>query len=136
MAASAADGLTGRAALALSLGLVAGWAGVSQLHAKEPTFSLRGTVVLGPTCGGPNLEGPGCSQVFADAPLVVHDATGMHLVAQMKSGSDGRFDLNLPAGRYRLGVQTPKVTRCALLDIELPAMQGKTLTVDCDTGRR
>jgi hypothetical protein len=57
-------------------------------------------------------------------------------VARQRSGAGGEFGFSLPAGRYRLSVQTDKVTRCPVLDVELPAVQGRTLRIDCDSGRR
>lgn len=104
--------------------------------AADATYTLRGTVVLGPTCSGPDLEGPGCSQPWVDVPLVLHDATGTRVVARQRSGAGGEFGFSLPAGRYRLSVQTDKVTRCPVLDVELLAVQGRTLRIDCDSGRR
>jgi hypothetical protein len=120
---------------ARALGLAAGLCALP-LQAQGPAFTVRGTVVLAPTCSGPDLEAPGCSQRYADAPLEVHDATGARLVTQLRTAADGGFSLSLPAGRYRLGVKTAKVTRCVVLDVDLPAMQGQHLKIDCDTGRR
>jgi hypothetical protein len=104
--------------------------------AAGPGYALRGSVVLAPTCSGPDLERPGCSQPWVDAPLVLHDAAGTQVLARQATAAGGRFSFTLPAGRYRLSVQTDKITRCPVLDIELPAMRDRVLTIDCDTGRR
>ncbi len=104
--------------------------------AAGSAYALRGSVVLAPTCSGPDLERPGCSQPWADAPLQLHDATGTRLLAKQASGTAGQFRFSLPAGRYRLSVQTDKITRCAVLEVDLPAMHDRPQTVDCDTGRR
>ncbi len=101
-----------------------------------PSFALRGSVVLAPTCSGPDLERPGCSQAWVDAPLVLHDAAGVQVLGRQASGAGGQFRFALPAGRYRLSVQTDKITRCPVLEVELPAMHDRPQTIDCDTGRR
>ena len=118
------------AGVVLALGAAAGTASAG------PSYTLRGTVVLGPTCSGPDLEGPGCSQPWADVPLVLHDATGTQVLARQRSGARGEFGFSLPAGRYRVSAQTDKVTRCQVLDVELPALPGRAPRIDFDTGRR
>ncbi len=106
------------------------------LPAPAVAHGVTGVVVLGPTCSGPDLDRPGCTQPWAQAPLLLHDGDGQRLVSRQASGADGRFRFELPAGRYRLSVLTDKVTRCAVLSFELPASAAGELRLDCDTGRR
>jgi hypothetical protein len=125
-----------RAAAAGAAGVVLAMLAAAGSASAGPGYTLRGTVVLGPTCSGPDLEGPGCSQPWVDVPLLLHDATGTRVVARQRSGAGGEFGFTLPAGRYRLSAQTDKVTRCPVLDVDLPAMDGRALRLDCDSGRR
>jgi hypothetical protein len=64
------------------------------------------------------------------------DRRGRLVVAEQRTTATGGFSFRVPAGQYQLSVRTDKVTRCTPLDVELPAMNQRALTLDCDTGRR
>jgi len=103
---------------------------------SAPLWELRGTVILAPTCSGPSLEAAGCSQPWGDAPVHLRNRQGRQLVAEQRTTAAGGFSFRVPAGQYQLSVQTDKVTRCTPVDVELPAMSQRAITLDCDTGRR
>lgn len=101
--------------------------------AQGPLF---GQLLLGPTCAGPEREGQTCpSAPWADTTLQLRNEAGV-LVGQAVSDSQGRFAIRAPAGRYRLVVVVPKVTRCPSPEVDLPTRSAQPLVVDCDSGRR
>lgn len=101
--------------------------------AQQP---LSGQLLLGPACAGPEREGQACpSAPWADTTLQLRSEAGA-LVGQAVSDSQGRFSIHAPAGRYRLVVVVPKVTRCPSPEVDLPMRSTPPLVVDCDSGRR
>ncbi len=60
---------------------------------------IEGTVTIGPTCPVQRIDSP-CPDRPYDATVSVLDATGVGVLASVRSGSDGRFRVLLPAGRY------------------------------------
>ena len=67
---------------------------------EAPSSGVRGQVLLGPTCPVVQ-EGSPCP----DEPVggvEVRALTGGEAIAQTTSGGDGRFELELPPGRYTL----------------------------------
>lgn len=94
-----------RSALVLAL-LVAVVLGCSEIgipiETPTPPSGIRGTVVLGPTCPGPQEPGDNppvaCLTPYA-ASLVVTDSESA-VVARLASGADGKFRVELPPGEY------------------------------------
>lgn len=103
---------------------------------QERLWPLRGQVLLAPTCPGPDLEAPGCHAPFAGAALIVQSEDGRRVVARQVTDVEGRFRLQVPAGRYRVLVDAGKVTRCTPLEVTLPRADDRALVIDCDSGRR
>ena len=67
---------------------------------------IRGTVLLGPTCPGPddpNATGAPCVTPYS-AQLAFLNSEGV-VVARVTSGADGRFQLDLPAGDHTVAPQ-------------------------------
>jgi len=105
--------------------------------ATSRVFSVEGVVHAGPTC--PVVReppDPACAdQPVAGAELVVLDASGREVI-RVRTDAEGRFQAELPAGRYMLAPQpvagllgTP-----APIDFTVPAEQ--PLDVAYDTGIR
>jgi hypothetical protein len=107
--------------------------------APAAALTVSGTVTVSPTCGGPELEAPGCSQPLAQARLRLLDPAGATL-AETTADTQGRFTLHtaaaLPAAAtLRVQVLTAtKLPRCPTL--EVPAGTRAPLRIDCDSGRR
>lgn len=118
------------------MALAAAPACVPQVVRAAPLWEIRGTVILAPTCSGPSLEAKECSQPWVDAPVQLLDRQGQLVMPAQRTTATGGFSFRVPAGQYQLSVQTNKITRCTPVDIELPAMNQRAVTVDCDTGRR
>jgi hypothetical protein len=70
--------------------------------AAPPTVSsgIQGTVTVGPTCPVERINSP-CPPRPMAATIVIRDQVGKQ-VAQVRSGADGRFRVNLPPGTYSL----------------------------------
>ena len=86
------------AAAALLVLIVAAMSAVPAVAGQQQ--GIRGSVTVGPTC--PVLrEGESCVKPFATTLHVRRlDAAGR--TRTVKSGADGRFQVSLAAGRYRL----------------------------------
>lgn len=104
----------------------------------ERTLDVGGVVLAGPTC--PVVQDPpdpSCNdRPVADALLAVLDTDG-NLVAEVRSGTDGRFSIPLTAGEYVLEPQpvsgllgTAERQQLSVLDASLD------LVVVYDTGIR
>lgn len=94
---------------------------------------IAGTVVVGPTCSGAQLDGPGCSQPLAGARLRLIDAAGA-TVAETSADARGQFAFDAAPGRYVVQVVTQaKLPRCPPTDA---TAGGAALRIDCDSGRR
>ena len=60
---------------------------------------IEGTVTIGPTCPVQRIDSP-CPDRPYEATVSVLDAAGSGVLTSVRSGSDGRFRVLLPAGRY------------------------------------
>lgn len=97
---------------------------------------LVGTVVVAPTCAGPQLPGQACSAPLAGAEVRLTDAAGS-VVAQAITDAAGRFVLSAPAGAYLLSAGGPgKIPSCPVLPVVLPQDVSQPLQLDCDSGIR
>jgi hypothetical protein len=95
---------------------------------------ITGTVLAGPACPGPaRLESP-CSDRPAAVQLVFLKDGAQ--VASVPSFADGRFKVDLPAGRYTIrgaGTGFPIVRE---MTVDVPADRHVDVTVHADTGIR
>lgn len=66
---------------------------------------IDGMIVLGPTCSGTPAPGDPCMMPY-EATVFVLSEEG-NLVTQFRSGTDGKFVINIPAGTYILDPQQP-----------------------------
>lgn len=63
---------------------------------------VRGTILAGPACGGPIIMGSPCPDKPVAADISVSAAGSADVVATARSGSDGRFSIDLAPGDYTL----------------------------------
>ena len=84
---------------------------------------VRGQVLLGPTCPVVQQGSPCPDEPVGGA--VVRALSDGEAIAQTTSGEDGRFELELPPGRYTLE---------AVVDPDGPGMFAKPVAVTVTTG--
>ena len=68
--------------------------------AARPGTGIQGTVEVGPTCPVERINSP-CPPHPVAATVLVRDGTGAE-VTRFRSGSDGRFKVDLAPGSYSL----------------------------------
>jgi len=64
----------------------------------EPKAGISGTVMLGPTCPGPERIGEVCEAPY-QANISIKDENGRE-IALIKSDASGKFKVSLPPGTY------------------------------------
>jgi hypothetical protein len=129
-----------RRAGALAMAL-AGAVTVSGCYAGGGT-AVAGRVVSSPGCGGPVVEGQPCpDQAVADAGIDVLDAADV-LVAQTRTGADGRFRVAVPAvaASYRvkvvLGDPPPAYPQCPNATAAVEPGRVAVVSITCASGLR
>ena len=105
---------------------------------NPPDSGIRGLVTLGPTCPV-QVEGDPqpCSTTYA-ATLEIHDQASDKLITTVTSGADGRFEVRLAPGTYRIVPQVAEVLPIAspLEDVVVAAGRFTEVQVDFDSGIR
>jgi hypothetical protein len=100
---------------------------------------IRGTVVLGPTCPveaspGENAPIP-CLTPYAATLVILNNENAR--VAQVASGADGNFEINLPPGDYVIAPESGDPYPIAQpLPVTVIAGQYSDVEVNYDTGIR
>lgn len=123
------------ALLALALALSACGAGGPT---DQPDSGIRGLVTLGPTCPVQTENDPEpCATTYA-ATLEIHEQASDKLVTTVTSGADGRFEVRLAPGTYRIVPQVAEVLPIAapVDDIVVAAGRFTEVQVDFDSGIR
>jgi hypothetical protein len=103
-----------------------------------PNSGIRGLVTLGPTCPV-QIEGDPqpCSTTYA-ATLEIHEQASDKLITTVSSGADGRFEVRLAPGTYRIVPQVAEVLPIAepVEGIVVAAGRFTEVQVDFDSGIR
>jgi hypothetical protein len=95
---------------------------------------LSGTISVGPTCPGPQLDSAHCSQPLPAVRLRLLN-TKEEPVAEAVSDGKGRFEFAAPPGHYSVDVLVAgKLPRCPRTTVTIPSQTA--LLIDCDSGRR
>jgi hypothetical protein len=99
-------------------------------------WQVEGTVSASPTCPVERADQP-CPPRPVQTEVRAVGADGS-VAARAGSGADGRFRLELPAGRYRLEADYPAGPGrgCTPVDIVVDAQPLDHVDIDCDTGIR
>lgn len=98
---------------------------------------VKGRATVGPTCP---VVRPG--EDCADAPyrthIRIHRVPGRVLVADRRTGKDGRFRVRLEPGRYRLRQRFTKDSQawCPSVEFEVKAHAFTRVNLPCDNGMR
>jgi predicted small lipoprotein YifL len=105
---------------------------------SAPDSGIRGLVTLGPTCPVQTENDPQpCSTTYA-ATLEIHDQATDELVTTVTSGADGRFEVRLGPGTYRIVPQVAEVLPIAgpVENVVVAAGRFTEVQVDFDSGIR
>ena len=104
--------------------------------AAAEVSGIHGTVSLSPSCPGAQAEDANCRAPYGGAQLQLTALDG-RLVATGRSSAAGRFQLQAPAGHYRLRVSAPaKPVRCPVTDLVVTELRSTLVDIDCDSGMR
>ncbi|MFH0890579.1 MAG: hypothetical protein V1856_00925 [Candidatus Liptonbacteria bacterium] len=99
---------------------------------------IRGTVLLGPTC--PVMRDPpdpGCADKPYETTILVYRFGAGSVIATVKSGTNGEFEVSLPPGKYTLAASGGAVLpRCSSVDAVVGQTGYVTANISCDTGIR
>jgi hypothetical protein len=120
---------TGVACVAVALGCACG-----SSSAAKPDSGITGRVLLGPTCPV-QRQGETCEQPYA-AKIQVVGAARHRLVTTFRSGSDGRFRVELAAGRYILRAAKAGLPRLSPRAVTVRSGSLTRVTLVFDTGLR
>jgi hypothetical protein len=121
-------------AVACSL-LVIGCAQESGAPGEEPSSSaspavsgVRGVVVQSPSCGGARR----CPPRRVVRTVTAREVGGRGTAVSTISDADGRFELLLPPGRYRLRTDTPRV--CPVAELTVIEERFTRVRIACESG--
>ena len=122
--------------LALICGLALGACGTGPGATSTAGWEVAGTVSASPTCPVERADQP-CPPRPVQTEVRAVRADGS-VAARARSGADGRFRLEVPAGRYRLQADYPSGPGggCAPVDIVVESRALDHVDIDCDTGIR
>ncbi len=98
---------------------------------------IDGMVTLGPMCPVVRADQP-CPDRPYEATLVVRNAAGS-TVARAQSGANGRFSIDLAAGRYVIEPQLPgpgRLPSAASVEVTVPVGGRASVSIAYDTGIR
>lgn len=120
----------------LSVWLLGGLLVPAAHTAAAEASGIHGTVSLSPSCPGAQAEDADCRAPYGGAKLQLTALDG-RLVATGRSSAAGRFQLQVPAGQYRLRVSGPaKPVRCPVTDLVVTELRSTLVDIDCDSGMR
>ncbi len=121
--------------LVFLLPLVMGLPACASETASTDNGIVEGRVSLGPTmpvC----LQGVPCDGVYAGAKIIVR-LQGGEAVAHAVTNQQGKFRVDLAAGKYIVGVETEAaLPRCSEAQVIIAAGVTVRADIDCDTGIR
>jgi hypothetical protein len=120
----------------LVAGIGLGGCGGSGGSAGASDSGIHGTVVIGPTCAV-EVVGEQCAdKPYATDLRVIDPSTGKQ-VATASSGTNGHFEMALPAGRYRLQPASSAFPpRAAPVVVAVPPHRYVATTIRFDSGIR
>ncbi len=109
--------------------------GATGTPAVEPKSGIKGLVTIGPTCPVEQPESP-CPDRPYEATIQVLDEGG-DVVAEVRSGADGRFEVEVPPGTYALHPVTATTPPSATDQVvEVRAGELTEVVVQFDSGIR
>jgi len=109
-------------------------------NGTQPPGILEGTVTIGPLTPveTPGDKPPVPPEVYESRKVMVHDAQGRALIAQVDIGNDGMYRVELPPGGYMVDINRIGIDSSADVPMSVQIQSGETvrLDIDIDTGIR
>jgi hypothetical protein len=104
---------------------------------RPPTGTVRGIVLLGPTCPVEQANSPCPDRPLGGVTVKAYRADGS-VAAQGTSGDDGRFTMRVAIGDYTLRADVPSVPSRTSTPVDVHVEDGRatTVTVPVDSGIR
>src|SRR5438093_12951246 len=102
----------------------------SALSAKDS--GIQGTAIYGPTCPVQRVGGPSCQRPYS-AVITFRDG---QTAATIRSGTDGKFRIELPPGTYTVGAQGNGPPTVKPFEVIVKPHAFTTITVMFDSGIR
>jgi hypothetical protein len=120
----------------LVAGIAVGGCGGGRDSAGASDSGIRGTVMIGPTCAV-EVVGENCAdKPYATDIRVIDTGTGEQ-VATVSSGTNGHFEIALPAGDYRLEPQSSaSPPSAAPVEVAVRPDRYASTTIQFDSGIR
>jgi hypothetical protein len=100
---------------------------------------IEGQAVIQPTRPGPIRPGLPSPSAGYQTTLVVYSETGGREIARVQTGTDGRFRVSVPPGRYMIGPprdELRRLPRGSEQEVEVRAGAFTSVTVHFDSGMR
>ncbi len=121
----------------LSLTLLAGCARGSDEGSDERLGTIRGSVLLAPTCPVESSNSPCPGRPLAGVPVRVVDADG-NVRASAVSGDDGAFTIDVPPGSYLLTASIEEDPARSVKPVRVAVRAGEVVHADAlvDSGIR
>jgi hypothetical protein len=121
----------------LSLTVLAGCARGSSEGSDERLGTIRGSVLLAPTCPVESTESPCPGRPLAGVPVRVVDADG-NVRASAVSGDDGAFTIDVVPGSYLLTASIEQDPAQSVAPVRVVARAGEVVHADVlvDSGIR
>lgn len=95
---------------------------------------ITGVVTRGPMCPVVQ-EGQSCPDMPTSGTVRLVDTSGDE-AARTEADDEGRFELAVPAGTYRLEADVEEAMSCSPIDLSIAANQSLEVDITCDTGIR
>jgi hypothetical protein len=121
----------------VSLTLLAGCARGSSEGSDEPLGTIRGSVLLAPTCPVETVESPCPGRPLAGVPVRVVDTDG-DVRASAVSGDDGSFTIDVAPGSYLLTASIEEDPARSVKPVRVEVRAGEVVHADAqvDSGIR
>jgi Carboxypeptidase regulatory-like domain len=121
----------------VSLTLLAGCARGSSEGSDEPLGTIRGSVLLAPTCPVETAKSPCPARPLAGVPVRVVDADG-DVRASAVSGDDGSFTIDVAPGTYLLTASIEEDPARSVKPVRVEVRAGEVVHADArvDSGIR
>ncbi len=126
-----------RLLLALLLALLLVGCARGDQPGSGPLGTIRGTVLLSPTCPVEQVSSPCPPRPLPGVPVRVVDANG-HVQASAVSDDDGRFEIEVGPGSYTLAATIEKDAARSVMPTPVEVVSGEVVRADVlvDSGIR
>jgi hypothetical protein len=110
--------------------------GVAFADSNALKSGVAGNISVSPGCPGPQRIGQDCITPYADAQVLLLNATG-EIVSRATTDNMGHFMMNASAGDYQIRVDISGLyPRCEAVSVRIPRKGYAQLDIMCDSGMR